>query len=139
MDRFARPLVLLLAFCTAAAGCTSDDIPTSSTPTTTTVSVTDTFNGTLNQNGGSSYPFTVTAAGSVTVSLVALNGDAAKVGVSIGTWNGTACTIVIANDAAVAGTNVLGASTSAGSLCVRVYDVGAVSTPVTYQIQVTLL
>ena len=48
-------------------------------------------------------------------------------------------TIVIANDAAVAGTNVLGASTAAGSLCVRVYDVGAVSTPVTYQIQVTHL
>ena len=138
MDRLARPLVLLLALCAGVAGCTSDDIPTTSTPTTT-VTVTDTFNGSLNQNGGASYPFTVTAAGNVTVSLVALNGDAAKVGISIGTWNGTACTIVIANDAAVAGTNVLGASTAAGSLCVRVYDVGAVSTPVTYQIQVTHL
>jgi hypothetical protein len=135
MDRVRRWAVLVLALSAVTAGCTSSDQP-STTPSTTPSTVTDTFSGTLNQNGGASYPFTVTAAGNATATLLTVGDPQPKIGVSMGTWNGTSCQIVIANDAAVVGTPVIGTASGAGSLCVRVYDVGNVVTPVTYQVQV---
>ena len=58
------------------------------------------------------------------------------VGLSLGTWNGTSCQIVLANDKATQAAVVIGTASSAGSLCVRVYDVGNVADPITYEIQV---
>jgi hypothetical protein len=49
------------------------------------------------------------------------------VGFSLGNWNGTACSIVLANDAATAGAILTGVMTASGNLCVRVYDVGNIA------------
>ena len=48
------------------------------------------------------------------------------IGVSLGTWNGVSCAIVIANDNISPGSSLTGRATAAGNLCVRVYDVGFV-------------
>ena len=70
-------------------------------------------------------------------SLATLEPESATVvGLSLGTWNGTACAIVIANDAAVQGTIVLGQTTGSGSLCVRIFDVGNVVDPLDFTINV---
>ncbi len=101
----------------------SNNIPT--TTTTTPTITTDTFNGTLNPNGAQTFSFSVQAAAVLTATLTSISPDStATLGLAIGTWNGSACQIVIANDKAVQGTVVTGSSGGAGTLCVRVYDVG---------------
>jgi hypothetical protein len=126
----------LLALVTAvlvAPGCESEP-PTTPTPPE---NVTDTFTGSLTKNGAATFPFTVTAAGGITAALASLLPESTvAVGLSLGTWNGTACNIVIANDNAVQGTSVLGQTTSGGSLCVRIFDVGKVVDPLEFTITV---
>ena len=58
------------------------------------------------------------------------------VGLSLGTWNGTACQSVISNDRATVPASLLGRATSTGTLCVRIYDVGALSGPQDYELRV---
>ena len=73
------------------------------TPTAT--SVTEEFTGTLNINGGASFPFIAQAAGLITATLTTLGPDSTmSVGLSLGTWNGTSCAVAsIHNDNAGAG------------------------------------
>jgi hypothetical protein len=63
--------------------------------------------------------------------------DTTVVGFSLGTFNGTACQSVIANDRTVAPASLLGRATSTGTLCVRIYDIGSVIDPQNYEIEVT--
>lgn len=137
------PGILLLALTTGLAGCNKNNgtavtTPTTTTTTTTTATVTETFTGTLNMNGGVTFPFTATAAGTVTVTLTSLAPDATlAIGLSLGTWTGSACQIVIANDAAAQTAVVTGTVSSAASLCARVYDTGKVpTTPVTFGVSI---
>lgn len=124
-------LVLLLA-----AGC-NGDTTTTTTTTPTPVQVSETFGGTLNRNGAATHTFATQSSGTVTATLTALLPDSALViGLSLGTWNGTACQIVIANDAATQGTTVTGTASSSGNLCVRLYDVGNVVNTSTYEVRV---
>ncbi|MFN8062813.1 MAG: hypothetical protein U0Q12_26920 [Vicinamibacterales bacterium] len=125
----------LLCGCIAVSSCNSNT-PTSPT-TTTPVSVTDVFSGTVNRNGANSHSFTVASSGTVTATLSSVTPDSALVlGFALGTWNGTGCQVVIASDKAAQGTNVVGTASTAGSLCVRIYDVGNVVDPVSYEVQV---
>lgn len=59
------------------------------------------------------------------------------IGMALGTWSGTTCTIVLAND--ITGTDgvVSGVVQGAGNLCARVYDVGRLETPAAFTIEVT--
>lgn len=121
-----------------AAGC-GNNAQTPTTPTETVTPVTDTFTGTLTRNGATSHPFPVvsTAGGDVTASLKALSPDgAAVVGMSLGTWNGTACQAVLSNDRATVTSAILGRATSAGTLCVRIFDVGTLTEPQDYEVEV---
>jgi len=64
--------------------------------------------------------------------------DATKpVGLSLGTWNGSICQIVLDNPNSVQGSLVIGASSATGSFCVRIYDAaGTVVNPQMYTIDV---
>lgn len=133
MVRFQPLLVAAIALATAA--CSSDTPTTLTTPTP--VTVTDTFSGALGRNGGTSYTFLTASSGSIVASLVTLAPDSALVvGMSLGTWNGSSCQIVLANDKATQASTVLATASGSGSLCVRIYDVGNIVSPVTYEIQV---
>lgn len=135
--RSLRVASLPLACLLGAAGCGSNDTTTPTTPTPTTF--TEVFSGTVNQNGAASHAFQSQGSGTVTATLTSVAPDATQVmGVSLGTWTGTSCQVVIANDKATANTPVGGAVGSAGGLCARVYDVGTVSkdSPVTYELTV---
>jgi len=130
--------VLLLAPLVAAAvtaGC-GDDNPTITNPSTPTA-VTETFAGTVTVNGAFAHNFAVDTAGSVTAQITALGPDATvTVGFALGTWNGSACQLIIANDAAKVSTVILGTATAPGTLCVRVSDVGQLSAPADYEVRV---
>jgi hypothetical protein len=138
MSRFTLAAIVAVALSVAAC-----DSSTTAPTTATTPTVTDTFTGTLNLNGASSFAFSVSAAGYVYATLTSvadsdtnLADTTATVGMSLGTWNGTGCTVILSNDQAVQGTMVTGSVTGIGNLCARVYDVGKVVTPLSYQITV---
>jgi hypothetical protein len=122
-----------------AGACGDDNNTTPTTPTTPIVSetVTETFSGDLKVNGAATHVFLVSRVGTVTIQLTAIDPAGSPVfGVSLGTWNGTACQVVIANDAAALNATVTGNVTAATSLCARVYDAGKLTDPLTYTITV---
>ena len=131
------PGILLLALATSLAGC--NDSTTSPSATTTTVpataATTETFTGTLHLNGAETYNFTAATGGTVIVTLTTLADGTPPIGLSLGTWTGSACQIVIDNSNAAQLAIVTGTVTSAASLCARVYDAhGTVSTPADFTV-----
>src|SRR5262249_26966264 len=115
----------------ACGGSNSSSSSTPLGPSLPTV-LTETFSGTLTHNSAYTHPFSVTQAGSVTVFLITsanatnANDNQIPLGVSLGTWNGASCAIVLANDNVSPGSSITGTATAAGNLCIRVYDVGFV-------------
>jgi hypothetical protein len=105
-----------------AAGC-DNQISVPTTPTTPTNVITESFSGSLTPNGGVSYFYNVTQAGSLAATIITLTPDSSiAVGLAIGTWNGATCQTVIVNDRAGLGSTVTGNASNAGSLCVRIFD-----------------
>jgi len=118
-------------------GCEGEiaNLPTTPDP----VIVTDTFTGTINVNGAATHNVFTAATGTVSATLTSL-GDTPpeKVGFSMGTLAGSTCNVVLHNDNAVVTSNLTGSVQSlAGSICVRVYDVGAMTESVSYTFTVT--
>jgi hypothetical protein len=130
--------LLLIPALAAVMGCGGSDT-TPTTPSTLPTVLTETFTGTLTRNSAYTHPFSVSDSGDVSVFLInsADTGDpnnSIPLGVSLGTWNGASCAIVIANDNVAAGSSITGRATAAGNLCVRVYDVGFVPTSASYEL-----
>lgn len=138
---------LLLA---AVAGCNNNtQTPTSATTgtgTTTTTVVVETYTGVLNRFGGVTHTFVTNSFGSVQLILLSLDrqyepaegAENPTIGISIGTWNGTACSAVVAQDRAAASASILGTANAAGMFCLRAYDAnGSLGGPTAYTIQVT--
>jgi hypothetical protein len=130
--------VAVLPLALAAAACEDgSEPPTAPTPPNP---VTETFSGTVNQNGASTHDFAVGGSGTVTATLKTIGADnTLVVGFSLGNWTGTACSIVLAKDDATGGTVLSGTMTASGNLCVRVYDVGnvAANVPAAYSVEIT--
>ena len=88
---------------------------------------TESFSGVVTQNGAATHNFDVGAAGSVVATLKTVGSDnTLVVSFALGTWTGSACSIVLANDAATGGAILTGTMTGIGTLCARVGDVGNV-------------
>ncbi len=118
--RFTVMAVMALVGAVTFAAC-NNTTPTGATAPTTT----DTYSGTLTPNGARTFSFSTQATGTVAARLTTISPDSTiVVGLALGTWNGSACQVIIANDAATQGTVVTGTTGGAGNLCVRVYDVG---------------
>ena len=129
--RFLPALVAVLAL--AACG---DEFETPTAPTEPTI-ITETFNGTVTPNGAQTHSFATEASGSVTATLKFLVPDpAVPMGFALGTWNGSSCSLVIAKTDAVETTVIIGAVSALGSLCVYIHDVGNLSAPTEYEIEV---
>ena len=118
---FARflPFAALLLVVSACGSDDSVDTPTTPPPT----DVTEAFQGVLALNGAFTHSFTLTGASQITAQLVSLSPDSTlAVGLALGTWNGSICQIVLANDQTKQGDVVVGATNSPGDFCVRIYD-----------------
>ena len=130
---------VLLASALAAAGCGSNNQITNPSQTPPT-QVTETFEGTLTINGAITQPFAVQTAGAVVATFTALDPSDATLGLSIGTWNGIACSVgapTLANDNAIVGQALTASATATGNYCVRVYDAGKLAQATGYQLTVT--
>jgi hypothetical protein len=136
--RFALLLIPALA---VVAGCGSSGTVTAPTVGLPTI-LTETFSGSINRNSAYTHPFSVMDSGNVTVFLITStdntnpDNNAIPLGVSLGTWNGASCAIVVANDNVSPGTSITGQATAAGNLCVRVYDVGFIPSSASYELLV---
>ena len=124
----------------AAAGCSDDPItnPDQTPPT----QVTETYSGTLTVNGAVTHPIVVQTAGNVVSTVTALNpvDDETRIGLSMGTWNGIACSVgspSLSNDNTAVGVSVTATATATGNYCVRVYDVGKIKQTTAYELSVT--
>jgi len=136
MRHFATLLMLSFA-AVPSTGCGSSDDPTDLPTQPTPVAVTETFSGRLTVNGLTAHPYTVDRAGTTSAQLKTLSDATATVALSLGTWNGAACQIIIANPAAVLNTTVTGTAQSTGQFCVLLQDTGRLTTAVDYTIDVT--
>ena len=125
-------LILPIVGCDNGPSTTDDTTPT--TPTTSPV--TETFSSQLVVGGSSSRSFTAAKAGTATVTL-ANAGAATKVGFGIGVPDvlGSGCLFTRSSETAVAGTS-FSLPVDAGTYCVRVYDIGALTSSVVFTITI---
>jgi hypothetical protein len=131
-----RSVLLFVAAVLVCSAC-QDSTPTIVT-NPTVCPCTDSFSGTLSINGAFTHTFTTTTLGSVSTTLVSLAPDATQiVGFGLGVWNGSSCTVASSSDVATTGSSITLNASAAGTLCVRLYDVGFITTPVLYQLTVT--
>jgi hypothetical protein len=132
---YARfPAILLLAALCAAA-CDDNTTTTATTPTTTITE--PTFADTLTVNGATIKQFSTTGRGTVTATLTAVGPDSTTViGLGLGTWNGSSCQIIL-DQRAAQGASLVGQATGVGNLCLRVYDPGTLTAPVTFSVDIT--
>lgn len=123
-------MVTLAATAGACSGLI-DELPTTPDPIITT----STFNGTLTRNGSQTHNVFPTTTGQVTATLTSL-GEAppSRVGFSMGTLSQAGvCTVVLRKDDAVVNTVLTGSlSTLQGSLCISIYDTGAMESATDY-------
>lgn len=137
MHRLTSRALLVLCSSALMAAC-GDNTPAPTTPSAgPPPTVTETFAGELNRNGAATHPFLAGASGNVVATLDSVAPEeVASIGLLLGTWNGSSCQTVIANDNAAQGATVIGAASVASNLCVRVYDVGKIPTLASYQVTV---
>ena len=89
------------------------------------------------QRRARTHSFDTTSSGQITVTVAELTPNSeAEIGVSLGTWNGATCQIVIARDRATQTAQVVGTAGAAGSYCVRVYDAGELRASTDYKLSV---
>lgn len=99
--------------------------------------VTETFAGTLNPNGGSTHVFTVSGRGTITARLTAVGDDNTRVvGLALGNWNNNACQLAAANDNSYLESALAATVSAAGTICARVYDSKGVPDATSYTLVV---
>ena len=139
--------LLLVPLIILASACGDDTQFTNVQPSAPPTVVSVTFSGTLTRNAAFTHTFPVTDSGDVSVFLLSSidarnpENNAVPIGVSLGTWNGQSCSIVIASDNTTPVSTddplrgkLTGRATAAGNLCVRVYDVGYVPSAANYEL-----
>lgn len=126
----AGPLSLL-----TGCGGSSDNNPTAPS-TLAPASVTQEFSGELPVQTSRVHPFPVSARSTISVTLVAVGPlSTLSVGLGVGTWDGTNCTL-IAGDNNARQAAVLSGTVEPGNYCAAVYDNGNLTDTITYTVRV---
>ncbi len=125
---------VLLPLALLAAGCGSSNSATTTTPTTSGHTV-QTFNGTLQPSGSDTYNFTTGLSGEITVTLTNAGPPTnVTLGLGVGTPNGSACTLILAQSVTAANIAQIASPADPGSYCISVFDTGSLTAPVNYTV-----
>lgn len=132
-----RPIgALLLAAALVATNACGPSAPLTPSPTL----VTENFSGTVQIDGTSSHPFTVTTGDSPAFATLTAAGPPATIvmGLGIGGWTASTSTCTLISGLATpAGTIAqLQGFVQRGTYCVQVFDVGTATTPIAYTVKV---
>ena len=130
-----KPAALtLLVLASLAVGCSTDQSATApSTTSTTSTASPYFFAGTLTPSGSGFYSFSLTQAGTVSLTVVSLSVGAftptpgTVVGVGFGTPAGTGCSLTSSVRTSAGLTAQLTTAAAVGTFCVSVLDVGTLS------------
>jgi len=136
-----RAFVIVLLGAVAAAGCGND---TTTSPTTTEVSRgSEVFGGTLGIGDSQFWSFTAVSPGTTDVTLVSLRpaGNLTTtfntvVGLGLGTPQATDCALSNATNTAPGLKTQLTVATNSSTYCIKIADVGNLTTTVDYTIRV---
>ena len=131
-------LVILLASVSACNGGESYTAP--SDPAATQPITVESFTGTLGLLGSSFYSFTVPVAGNVSLLLHQLtesgSASTAIIGIGLGVPRGIDCTVSSPAAGAAGATPQLTTSVPAGVYCVRISDLGNLTAPATFAVNI---
>ena len=133
--RFAALAAALVMAALASACGDNNPAATVSPSPTDNPTTTETFTGTLLPLSSTWHPFTATAAGSMTLTLTALD-PAVVVGMGVGTTPTSGCGVQVWNNGSTTAT-VVTSPINPGLYCVTIYDVGNVTGSVAYTLTVT--
>ena len=132
---------ILAALSVAANACGGSS--TTSAPSPTATLSTETFTGSIGQNGTHVHTFTVAASGyTLLVGYTSLDpSSVTALGVGLGAWDSATSTCglnLTQNDSARSGSTAISGTANAGAYCLRVYDGGNIGANVTasYSVQV---
>jgi hypothetical protein len=135
----SRSMLLALALVSLAAACSNS----AATPSpTTTGPTTELFSGSLSVQGSSFYSFNATQAGTVSLLLASVTSPGGRatspviLGLGFGIPLGTGCTHDQSLEAAAALTPQISTGTTLGVHCVDVYDVGNLTSPVSFTVRI---
>jgi hypothetical protein len=141
---FAWACGAVVALASAVSACGgSNSSSTSTAPTVTATPQPELFEGSLNVGGSAFFSFNVQATGDADVMLASVTTSPAPgtstnvvLGMAIGSPLGTDCIISTSVLASAALQSPLVSNLTAGTYCVRVYDVGNMTAPVNFAIRI---
>ena len=134
-NAWAGCVVMALALSSAACG-GGGDTPTS--PTTSTPTTVDTYNGTIAIGGTVTHAFPTSAGGTISILIESLGPVSTQaVGLGVGVWDGTSCTLALSTNAATQGVTYDAITNALGNYCITLSDPGTFTEPNTYQVRVT--
>lgn len=133
----ARPYALLLVTpLVLLAGCGSSDNNVTAPSTLAPANVTEEFSGTVEVGRSAVHPFPVPSRSTITVTLVSVGPlSTLALGLGVGTWDGTNCTLVAADNNAREA-SVLSGTVEPNNYCAAVFDSGNLTQNVTYTVRV---
>jgi hypothetical protein len=125
-------------------GCgSSSSGSTLTTPTPPATLATDTFTGSIDQNGSVVYPFTVTSSGyGLLAGYTSISpSSVTALGLGIGNWDASTSTCSLnlsQNDTGRSGSTAVSGTPGSGNYCLRIYDAGNIPAGITasYTVQV---
>jgi len=103
--------------------------------TTASTSATDFFSSELFVHGSVVHTFGIATGGSLSVALATLGGGTDVVRFGLGTWDGAVCRLTTSLDTAAGGTIALTADP--GAYCLRIEDIGTLTTPSAFSVSIT--
>ena len=140
------PLLGAVVCLLAAAGCSTNDPSSSTSPASILASapptplVTDTFTGTVQPTSSDSHPFTVTSDNFQVALAMTAAGPPATIaeGFGVGQTIGGTCQLLSGGFGTYTASTTpqLAGTLPAGTYCVMVYDVGNQTGPITYTVVV---
>lgn len=138
-----RPLLALVsssALLLAACHKDSSSSTTSPTPTPAAATITENFTATLGVGGATFYSFNFVAYGNINITLTSVGGgglpDGQTLGIGVGRPGATGCTTTSTVAATPSDTAQLTGTYGPGVYCVRVYDAGTLTGPITAAVTV---
>lgn len=136
----ARVLLVACVLAPFAAGCDNGPVtPTTTTTTTTTTTspVTETFSSQLSVGGYAFRSITAAKAGTVTLTLTSAGSSSTlKLGIGLGITDVSGSTCLFTRSAETAAGGQITATVDAGNYCMRVYDIGTLTSATPFTVTI---
>lgn len=133
----ARMLMLACALVPFAAACDNGPLPTAATTTTTTTTspVTEVFSSQLSVGGYAFRSITAAKAGTISLTLTSA-ATTQKLGLGLGIPDATGSTCLFTRTIETTAGGQITATADAGSYCMRVWDLGTLTTATAFSVTI---